>query len=55
MAFQQLLPGGWLEPRLWRVAAVNMTGGEEAISTFHEGELSVNDKGELDSPFWDYD
>jgi NAD(P)H-nitrite reductase large subunit len=38
-----------------RVAAVNMTGGDEAINTFHESELSVNEDGELDSPFWDYD
>jgi NAD(P)H-nitrite reductase large subunit len=38
-----------------RVAAVNMTGGDEAIETFHESELAITEDGELESPFWDYD
>ncbi len=38
-----------------RVAAVNMTGGDEAIEKFHESELAITADGELNSPFWDYD
>jgi NAD(P)H-nitrite reductase large subunit len=38
-----------------RVAAVNMTGGNENIDTFHESELTIDADGALGSPFWDYD
>ena len=41
--------------RMGRVAAINMTGGDEAIDTFHESRLSIDAEGALTSPFWDYD
>jgi NAD(P)H-nitrite reductase large subunit len=38
-----------------RVAAFNMTGGDEAISTFEEGHLEIDDKGQIQSPYWEHD
>ena len=38
-----------------RVAAYNMTGGDEAVSTFGGGALTLTEDGELDSPYWHYD
>lgn len=47
---------GWKKVKMMgRIAAINMTGGAETVSTFEEDRLSVNDKGEIDSTFWEYD
>jgi hypothetical protein len=32
-----------------------MTGGDEAVRTYQEDELFLNDKGEIDSPLWEFD
>ena len=38
-----------------RVAARNMAGGHEVVSTFSDGGLEINESGELASPYWNYD
>ncbi len=35
------------------VAAINMTGGTEAVDTVQEGGLYIDEQGEMDTPFWD--
>jgi len=47
---------GWKNVKMMgRIAAINMTGGEEAVSTFREDKLFISEQGEIDSPFWEYD
>jgi NAD(P)H-nitrite reductase large subunit len=46
--------GGQNVKQLGRIAAINMTGGTESISTFQDEHLFVNDAGEIDSTFWHY-
>jgi NAD(P)H-nitrite reductase large subunit len=47
---------GWNNVKMMgRIAAVNMTGGDETVSTFKEDKLMINDQGELDSTLWEYD
>ena len=47
---------GWKNVKMMgRIAAVNMTGGDEAVSTFREDKLFINEQGAIDSPFWEYD
>ena len=47
---------GWKHVKeMGRVAAFNMTGGDEAVRTYQEDELFLNDKGEIDSPLWEFD
>ena len=47
---------GWKNVKMMgRVAAFNMTGGDEAVATFQENRLYINEQGEIDSPFWEYD
>ena len=47
---------GWKNVKMMgRIAAVNMTGGNEAVSTFKEDKLMINNQGELDSTLWEYD
>ncbi len=47
---------GWKNVKMMgRIAAVNMTGGNEAVSTFKEDKLMINDQGELESTLWEYD
>ncbi len=47
---------GWRNVKMMgRIAAVNMTGGHETVSTFQEDRLLINDKGEIDSTFWEYE
>jgi len=38
-----------------RIAACNMAGGTETAPTLQEGGLRINERNELDTPFWDYD
>ncbi|RMF16368.1 MAG: NAD(P)/FAD-dependent oxidoreductase [Gammaproteobacteria bacterium] len=38
-----------------RVAAINMAGGHEVINTFSEGDVGLDEHGNLTSPFWDFD
>ncbi len=46
---------GWENVKeMGRVAAFNMTGGNESISTFQDEKLIVTDTGEIDSPFWQF-
>jgi len=47
---------GWKNVKLMgRIAAFNMTGGDEAIHTFQDEDLRIKPDGEIDSPFWEYD
>ncbi len=47
---------GWNNVKMMgRIAAINMTGGKEAVDTFKEDQLYINDKGEVDSTFWKYE
>jgi NAD(P)H-nitrite reductase large subunit len=47
---------GWKNVKMMgRIAALNMTGGDEAVDTFKEDDLFINADGEIDSPFWEYD
>ena len=47
---------GWKNVKMMgRIAAINMTGGDEAVSTFREDKLFINEQGEIDSSFWAYD
>ncbi|MFV2092279.1 MAG: FAD-dependent oxidoreductase, partial [Hyphomicrobiales bacterium] len=46
---------GWENvKKMSKIAAFNMTGGHESISTHQEERLIVTDTGEIDSPFWQY-
>jgi NAD(P)H-nitrite reductase large subunit len=46
---------GWKNVKMMgRIAAINMTGGNEAISTFQEDNLLINNQGEIDSTLWEY-
>ncbi len=46
---------GWKNVKMMgRIAAINMTGGDEAVSTFKEDKLLINDQGEIDSTLWEY-
>jgi len=40
--------------RMGQIAAFNMTGGDESISTFQDERLVVTGSGEIDSPYWHY-
>lgn len=47
---------GWNNVRMMgRIAAMNMTGGDELISTFKKDGLMIDDRGALNSTFWKYD
>ncbi len=47
---------GWKNVKMMgRIAALNMTGGHEAVETFQENKIYIDDQGEIDSPFWEYD
>jgi NADPH-dependent 2,4-dienoyl-CoA reductase/sulfur reductase-like enzyme len=46
---------GWGNVKeMGRIAAFNMTGGDESISTFRDERLVVTDDGKIDSPYWHY-
>ena len=46
---------GWDNVKMMgRIAAINMTGGHEAVETFQETRLSIDGQGEIHSPFWEY-
>jgi NADPH-dependent 2,4-dienoyl-CoA reductase/sulfur reductase-like enzyme len=46
---------GWRNvKRMGQIAASNMTGGDESISTFRDERLIMTKAGEIDSPFWQY-
>lgn len=46
---------GWHHIKeMGRIAAVNMTGGHEKISTFTDDHLFINKQGGIDSPYWMY-
>ena len=46
---------GWENVKeMGRIAACNMTGGNESISTFQDERLTTTKTGEIDSPFWQY-
>jgi NAD(P)H-nitrite reductase large subunit len=46
---------GWENvKKMGKIAAFNMTGGHESISTFQDERLIATDTGEIDSPFWKY-
>jgi NAD(P)H-nitrite reductase large subunit len=47
---------GWKNVKLMgRIAAFNMTGGNEVIETFKDEKLTVTPAGEISSPYWEYD
>jgi NAD(P)H-nitrite reductase large subunit len=47
---------GWKNVKdMGRIAAFNMTGGKESISTFSEENLTIKRKGGIDSPYWEYE
>ncbi len=46
---------GWENvKKMGRIAAFNMTGARESISTFEDERLTTTASGEIDSPFWQY-
>lgn len=46
---------GWENvKKMGEIAALNMTGGHESISTFQDEKLIATKTGEIDSPFWQY-
>jgi NADPH-dependent 2,4-dienoyl-CoA reductase/sulfur reductase-like enzyme len=46
---------GWHNVKeMGRIAAFNMTGGDESISTFQDERLVETETGEIDSPYWHY-
>lgn len=46
---------GWRNVKdMGRIAAFNMTGGKENVTTFSEEKLTVKRKGGIDSPYWAY-
>lgn len=46
---------GWRNvKKMGKIAAFNMTGGDESISTFQDEKLIATKSGEIDSPFWQY-
>jgi len=40
--------------KMGKIAAFNMTGGDESIGTFPNERLIATKSGEIDSPFWQY-
>jgi NAD(P)H-nitrite reductase large subunit len=47
---------GWKNVKMMgRIAALNMTGGHDAINTLQKNKLTINGQGEIHSPFWEYD
>ncbi|MCP4284754.1 MAG: FAD-dependent oxidoreductase [Gammaproteobacteria bacterium] len=45
---------GWKNVKMMgRLAAINMTGGDEAVDTLEGDRLYINDQGEIDSTFWE--
>ena len=47
---------GWKNVKdMGRIAAFNMTGDHEIVSTFKEEKLTIKRKGGVDSPYWAYD
>ncbi|MCU7879402.1 MAG: FAD-dependent oxidoreductase [Candidatus Thiodiazotropha sp. (ex Lucinoma aequizonata)] len=47
---------GWKNVKMMgRIAAINMTGGNEAVDTFKEDRIFINEQGEIDSTFWEYE
>ncbi|MCU7848309.1 MAG: FAD-dependent oxidoreductase [Candidatus Thiodiazotropha sp. (ex Lucinoma kastoroae)] len=47
---------GWKNVKMMgRIAAINMTGGDEAVDTFKEDRLFINEQDEIDSTFWEYE
>lgn len=47
---------GWKSVKMMgRIAAINMTDGNETVSTFQENKLFINDRGNIDSTYWEYD
>ncbi len=46
---------GWRNvKKMGRIAAFNMTGGDESIGTFPDEKLTTTETGEIESPFWQY-
>ena len=46
---------GWHHIKeMGRIAAINMSGGGETISTYQDDRLYINKEGEIDSPYWMY-
>ena len=46
---------GWRNvKKMGKIAALNMTGGDESIDTFPDEQLMTTNTGEIDSPFWQY-
>jgi len=46
---------GWRNVKnMGRIAAFNMTGGSESISTFQDERLTATESGGIDSPYWQY-
>jgi len=46
---------GWGNVKeMGRIAAFNMTGGDEPINTFRDERLVITDSGEIDSPYWHF-
>jgi hypothetical protein len=37
------------------IAARNMTGEDVEVDTHPDAGLRVNDKGEVDTPYWEYE
>jgi NAD(P)H-nitrite reductase large subunit len=47
---------GWNNVKqMGRIAAFNMTGGHESVSTFRDETLTLTKDGGIDSPYWEYD
>jgi NAD(P)H-nitrite reductase large subunit len=47
---------GWKNiKRMGEIAGRNMTGDDVAIDTFSDETLHVDDKGRIDTPYWEYD
>jgi len=47
---------GWKNVKnMGRIAALNMTGGKEKVGTFADENLVIDNKGHIDSPFWEYE
>jgi NAD(P)H-nitrite reductase large subunit len=47
---------GWNNVKMMgRIAAVNMTGGNESVSTFQEDRLLITEQGNIDSTLWEHD
>ena len=47
---------GWKNiKRMGEIAGRNMTGDDVAIDTFSDETLHVDDKGRIETPYWEYD